>query len=56
MNITRPKSAIKDDNRFRKRNKGVEFTIVRTKGVPLSVADGGTGSSDHDEQASNIDE
>jgi hypothetical protein len=54
VNITRPKFAIQDDNRFRKRNKGVEFTIVRTKGVPLIVADGGTGSSDHDEQASSI--
>ena len=32
VNITRPSNTIEEYNRFRKRYKGVEFTIIRTKG------------------------
>jgi hypothetical protein len=39
VNITRPSTAIEESNRFRKRFKGLEFTIVRTKGDVLRRAD-----------------
>ena len=39
VNITRPSTAIEESNRFRKRFKGHEFTIVRTKGDVLRRAD-----------------
>ena len=37
VNITRPSNAIEESNRFRKRYKGAEFTIVRTKGAARAV-------------------
>ncbi|KAI2513033.1 hypothetical protein MHU86_1324 [Fragilaria crotonensis] len=59
VNITRPSNAIKESNQFRKRHKGVEFTIIRTKGDAragdVSSEDEDPGDSEQEADSDNLE-